>query len=138
MRFIEDPPTDERRRFGLAVGLGLALGLGFLAKYAMVYFLLGVAACAGVVPRARARLSADRLALLLAAALAAILITPNIMWNAAHEFQTLSHTAANANWSADLFHPGELGEFLLGHLGVAGLAALALKRRRIFGGASHS
>jgi len=103
-----------------AIGLGLAIGLGFLSKYAMIYFLLGTGLAMVFDP-------ATRLALLtrnglIAATLASLLIAPNIMWNAAHDFATVSHTAANANWGGALFHPDEMAEFVFGQFGVFGPA----------------
>tara|TARA_R110002095_G_scaffold20063_2_gene22470 strand:+ start:4268 stop:5821 length:1554 start_codon:yes stop_codon:yes gene_type:complete len=103
-----------------AAGLGLAIGLGFLSKYAMIYFALGLGIVLVIDAPARAALLNLRGALALLIGLA--LLTPNILWNAAHDFATVTHTAANANWGGDLFHPGELLEFLAGQLGIFGPA----------------
>lgn len=103
-----------------AILLGVAIGLGFLSKYAMIYFALGTVLAVLVDrPSRQALLGLKGLA---AAAIALALVTPNLLWNAAHDFATVSHTAANANWGASLFNPGELGEFLTGQLGVFGPA----------------
>ncbi len=103
-----------------AAGLGLAIGLGFLSKYAMIYFVLGLGITLVIDAPTRAALLNLRGALALLIALA--LLTPNILWNAAHDFATVSHTAANANWGGELGHPGELFEFLVGQLGIFGPA----------------
>ena len=103
-----------------AVGLGVAIGLGFLSKYVMLYFVLGLGI--GIVIDAPTRQALLTLRGALALLIGTALLTPNIMWNAAHDFATVTHTAANANWGGDLFHPGELVEFLAGQLGIFGPA----------------
>ncbi len=103
-----------------AAGLGLAIGLGFLSKYVLIYFVLGLGICLVIdAPTRRALLN---LRGALAMLIALTLLVPNILWNAAHDFATVSHTAANANWGGDLFHPGELLEFLAGQTGMFGPA----------------
>ncbi len=109
---------SETRDGRWAAALGAALGAGLMAKYAMLYFLAGLALwCWWSPPARRAFLSRAGLA---AFAIAAAIIAPNLAWNAAHSFATLSHTAANANLGGDLFHPEDLGEFFLDQAGVAG------------------
>lgn len=101
-----------------ALALGAAVGLGFLSKYAMIYFLIGAAGALAVSHSARRRFRLVHGAVALVTA--SILIAPNALWNSAHDFQTISHTAANANWGADLFRPKELLEFLAAQFGVFG------------------
>src|SRR5215471_13227819 len=72
-----------------AVLLGIALGTGLLAKYAMIYFVLGLVLAAVVEKQARALLG--RPELWLALGIAAIAVSPNILWNAANDFLTLRH-----------------------------------------------
>ncbi|MCH8490820.1 MAG: glycosyltransferase family 39 protein [Oceanicaulis sp.] len=101
-----------------AVMLGLALAFAFLAKYAAIYFFAG-AALGGLVdaPLRRALLSGrGALALAVFAAPAG----GNMAWNAANDFATLSHTADNANWGADMFNPGEAASFAADQLAVFG------------------
>lgn len=123
----------SRRSVALAVGLGLAVGVGLLAKYAMVYFPL-CAALAAVVAPAR-RIAWRDAAVAVGVGLA--VVAPNLVWNATNQFATLHHTADNADWQAAALDPGRLAEFLVGQFGVAGLffggylAALAL------GGVGH-
>lgn len=76
-----------------AVLLGAGLGLGLLAKYAMVYFLLGVALAAWLDRDARALLRQP--ALWLAFAIAVLLIAPNILWNFQNGLATFRHTGEN-------------------------------------------
>lgn len=111
--------AEARSALPPAILLGAAVGLGFLAKYAMVYFLIG-AALALVLSRKTRRAFPWR-AGLVAAAVAAAVFAPNIWWNAAHNFDTLAHTAANANWSGRLFHPANFLNFLFSQFGVFGV-----------------
>lgn len=103
-----------------AAGLGLAIGLGFLSKYAMIYFLVGLGIALLLDRATRSALLGPRGAL--AIAIAALCLAPNIAWNAAHDFATVSHTAANANWGGDLFHFDEMMSFLGDQLAVFGPA----------------
>jgi 4-amino-4-deoxy-L-arabinose transferase-like glycosyltransferase len=101
-----------------ALGLGLLAGLAFLAKYAAIYFLVGLGlAMLFDRPARQALLSLKGLA---AGAILQALLIPNLMWNAANDFATVQHTAANANWQGQLFNFGELLEFLGGQFGVFG------------------
>jgi 4-amino-4-deoxy-L-arabinose transferase-like glycosyltransferase len=104
--------------WGAAIGLGVALGFGFLSKYAMIYFLVSTGLAILFDAPTRQALLGLRGAAALAIFLA--LLAPNLAWNAANDFATVTHTAANANWGGDLFHPGELFEFLAAQLGVFG------------------
>jgi len=106
--------------WGSALALGLAGGFAFLSKYAALYFFIGTAlALLADAPTRRALVSAKGVA---AAALTGAIILPNLLWNASHDFATVSHTAANANWGGALFNPVELGQFLIDQLGVFGPA----------------
>jgi len=79
-----------------AVVLGAAFGLGFLAKYAMAYILLGLLVFAVIGPREPWRAAGRYLALAVMVALA--IVAPNLVWNASHGWATVGHTAANAHW----------------------------------------
>ncbi|MGQ0671931.1 MAG: ArnT family glycosyltransferase [Hyphomicrobium sp.] len=102
----------------MSILLGVALGLGLNAKYAMAYFIPCAALFFLLAPARAAVLRTPYLWLSLAIAAAAIV--PNVLWNAAHDFATLSHTADNANWSGSLFHPGRALEFFGAQFGVFG------------------
>tara|TARA_R110002051_G_scaffold27998_5_gene66824 strand:+ start:8029 stop:9759 length:1731 start_codon:yes stop_codon:yes gene_type:complete len=108
-----------------AAGLGLAIGAGLLSKYAMIYFLIGIALTL-LIDRdsRRALVSWHGLA---AFALAALVFAPHIAWNAAHGFETVSHTVDNANLGGDLINPENALTFLVDQLGVFGpISFLAL------------
>ncbi|TRO97287.1 phospholipid carrier-dependent glycosyltransferase [Glycocaulis profundi] len=105
---------------GFALLLGAAAGFAFLAKYAAIYFLVGVGFALIVDGPARRALLG--LKGTLAGLVMLAIIAPNIAWNAANSFATVSHTAANANWGADLFNPGEAVRFVTSQLGVFGPA----------------
>lgn len=103
-------------RFALI--LGAAAGYAFLSKYAAIYLLIGLGISVVIdAPSRRALISLQGAAAL---ALFAVVIAGNVIWNAQHDFATVSHTAANANWSGTLFRPQELADFLTGQLGVFG------------------
>ncbi len=84
----------ETRWPPFAVLAGVAAGLAFLAKYAAVYFLLGVGLGALLIPALR--FGWGNAALMLAAFGA--VIAPNLWWNLAHGLSTLEHTADNVGW----------------------------------------
>jgi 4-amino-4-deoxy-L-arabinose transferase-like glycosyltransferase len=131
--------ADGRRRLWLSAGVGGALGLAFLSKYAAIYGLVGIGLHLALSPPARRAWSPAGAAL---AALAfAVVLVPNLIWNAQHGFATVQHTAANAAWGGrQLFNFEELGEFLATQFGVFGPipfavlivgVGLAIRRRRV-------
>jgi len=108
----------ETRAWRWATALGLSLGVGLMAKYAMVYFFLGLAVYMLLSPRARWLLTDLRGAVVVL--LAGALLAPNIIWNLQNGFATFSHTADNANWSGSLGNPVEALEFFGAQFGVFG------------------
>jgi 4-amino-4-deoxy-L-arabinose transferase-like glycosyltransferase len=120
----------EEQGWGWWLVLGLALGLGLLAKYAMVYWLLSAALFLAT-ERAERR---HFLRFLAATVVGLVLYAPNFAWNAAHRFVSYEHTRANAHLGGSLFHPLQLLEFVVSQAGVFGpilfgaLLALVLGR----------
>jgi 4-amino-4-deoxy-L-arabinose transferase-like glycosyltransferase len=119
--FSTEADLSLRRRAALA--LGAALGAAFLTKYAAFYIAGGVLLHAIFSRQARARWDFTAVALCIGAALA--LAAPNLAWNATHHFQTVAHTAENADFGGDggvkgLFGPRGPFGFLLGQFGVFG------------------
>ncbi len=108
----------ETRGLWWAVLLGLSLGLGLMAKYAMVYFLLGLGVYMVLAPGARWLLRSGRL--LLAALVAFVCVLPNIVWNIDNGFVTFFHTADNANLSGPSMDLVSGLEFFGAQFGVFG------------------
>jgi hypothetical protein len=92
------------------VVLGVSLGLGLMAKYAMIYFVLGGALAAWFDPDARRllRTPAPWLALLIAA----VIVAPNIQWNLENGLATFKHTGDNIQGGGIVFDPLKGLEFL--------------------------
>lgn len=119
-----------------ALVLGGAVGAGLLAKYAMIYFVVGLLLAA--LFEKQARLLLIRPELRLAFGLAVIVVLPNILWNADNGFVTLRH--AGGNVVGEPIEPSMLRplEFLAAQFavfgpvvfGVAIAATIALLRRR--------
>lgn len=121
--FLTTP--DERGRLKAALGMGVAFGAAFLSKYACLYFLIGAAAHAVFAPSVRRCWNWRSLALFAGAFV--VLMSPNLYWNANHGFQTVSHTADNANWHwGKLFNPVSMLTFWRDQLGVFGPVPVAL------------
>jgi 4-amino-4-deoxy-L-arabinose transferase-like glycosyltransferase len=97
--------------------LGISIGLGLLAKYAMIYFLLGIALAAWLDSDARCLLRAHKF--WIALVIAMLVVTPNGMWNFEHKFATLQEVGNNAvgdgikfNWQKGLeFFGSQFGVF---------------------------
>lgn len=113
--------------------LGLAVGLGLLSKYTMVFFGLGLAAYLTASPERR-RLFRDPRPWG-AAAVALLVLLPNVLWNAGNQFVSYQHTAEISQLDRALFHPGAMLEFFLaqfavfGPLTFAGLVLLVARPR---------
>jgi len=117
---FQDRPTART-----ALLAGLAMGGAFLSKYASLYLLIGVALHLLMVPSSRRGWTAARIGSAVAGL--AIVAAPNLIWNALHDFSTVTHTAANADWNlSNLFHPGEALEFLASQTMVLGPVPLAV------------
>lgn len=127
-RLIETPAA----RF--AVLAGAMAGLAFMAKYAALFFLIGVALVALL--RRDHRIGWGHAAMMLASF--AVVIAPNLLWNLSHQFATLSHTVDNVGWVRNdnplsALNPLGLLEFIASQFGVFGpilFAAMLLALRR--------
>ena len=95
---------------------GAAAGLGLLAKYAMVYWLISAFGFVLLMPAERRHLRP----LLAAAALAGVIWLPNLWWNWDNGFVSLLHLRDNAELSGRLLHPLALLGFLGSQFGVVG------------------
>ena len=120
----------EARAPRFALLAGAAIGAAFMAKYAAVYFLIGVALIQ-IVPRYRI---GWRNGAFMLAAFGAV-ISPNIIWNLSHKLTTFSHTVDNVGWlrGGAALHPEGMLEFLISQAAVVGpvvLVATLLALRR--------
>lgn len=119
-----DLPQAKRPLF-TAAGLGAALGLALLSKYAAVYALIGIVLHLIVDREARRVWTPARGAVALG--VMAVVIAPNIVWNATHGFETLNHTAANGSYDQGLkFNLLDMLRLLAEQLVVFGLPFLLL------------
>ena len=125
----------ERKSMAWALSLGLIIGVGLLAKYAMIYFTLCMAIQAMVSVEAREALRNRRGLVIVLVAL--VLIAPNLYWNYAHDFISFSQTAKSAGWYRQIVTPPQLLQFLLSQFLVYGpilffmlmwIAAVAIRR----------
>jgi hypothetical protein len=118
-----------------AATLGVAIGLGLLTKYAMLYFLLSVAIAATFDGAARALLRRPQS--WAALAFTAVLVAPNIAWNAAHGFVTFEHTGGNiggGGWHFDVLQGLEFpaSQFaVFGPIAFGALVATLLRWRTV-------
>ena len=104
-----------------AVLAGAMVGIACLAKYAGVYFLIGVALAALL--RRDLRIRWGHAALMLLAW--AVVLSPNLIWNLTHGLSTLSHTADNIGWvkedsAGPGLNPASMVEFVVSQFGVMG------------------
>lgn len=104
--------------------LGLALGLGGLSKYSMVFFGIGALALFALSAEARRQLKNPRL--YATVGLAFLIFLPNLIWNAQHQFVSVEHTAEISRLDRALFHPDKLAEFLGAQFAVLGPLLFAL------------
>ena len=117
----------KHKTMGLAILLGLAIGIGLLAKQAMIYAILCIA-CHAIVSRdAREALLGGRA--IVAGIIALALFSPNIVWNAQHGYPTAKHTGANIGWRPPYLHPAALAEFIGAQFALFGPILLAVLAR---------
>jgi 4-amino-4-deoxy-L-arabinose transferase-like glycosyltransferase len=99
--------------------VGIATGLGLLAKYAMAYWLLSALGFVLLIPGERRHLKP----LAAAAGIAVLIYLPNLWWNWSHGFVSYLHVRDNAELSGvsrGLLHPTAFLEFLGSQAGVVG------------------
>ena len=108
----------ERPTVPMALLLGVSLGLGMLSKYAMAYFLLGLALACIFDRQTRHLLRAPQL--WLAFAIGLVILAPNLFWNLDADFATLRHTQGNATGGGLSFSITNALEFLAAQFGIMG------------------
>ena len=98
--------------------LGVVLGLGLLSKYSMVFYGLGFLAYLVLEPNRRGLLRDFRP--WVAAAVALLVLAPNMIWNLRNHFVSVQHTAEISQLDRGLFHPDAMLEFFLAQFAVFG------------------
>ena len=105
---------DEQRWAWVFVGL--AIGIGFLAKYAAMLWFVGLFGFLFVDLPSRKYLRGARLALIIAC----VMTLPVIIWNARHGWVSFRHVARQTGASGGGLSRGNLLEFLGSQFGVIG------------------
>ncbi|KEP68214.1 glycosyl transferase [Thioclava dalianensis] len=110
--------TAQSRGAGEALLAGLFAGCAFMAKYAAIYLIPGLALAALVAPSWRIGWR-NTLLMVLAFGVA---ISPNVIWNITHDLTTVSHTMDNVGWvrTGALFNLPSMGTFLGSQFAVFG------------------
>lgn len=101
-----------------AVLLGVAIGFGLNAKYAMAYF-LGCALLHALVEQQKYT-PARKGGFWVSVGIAATMMVPNGLWNIDHSFVTVSHTGDNIGWEGFQANWVGFGEFYGAQFGVFG------------------
>ncbi len=109
---------QDRATWTNAAYLGLFLGAGLMAKYAMAYFFMCAFIYAMVDRTARKTIVSVKF--LFSAIIALVILSPNIWWNANNGFVTASHTNKNIGWRLSELHPDRAAEFISSQLAVFG------------------
>ena len=116
--------AEQSGRLSDFILTGLIIGIGVLAKYAAIYFILGTALCL-FGNKAYYRLQAFRnFALILVGA--TLTAAPNLIWNLANRGITFAHLGENADLSAPSYSFASAVEFLLSQTAVIGPLAFLL------------
>jgi hypothetical protein len=101
---------------GWWLAVGVAVGLGLLAKYAMAYWILSALGFVLLFRDERRHLCP----LLAAIAVALLLYSPNFWWNWSNGFVSYLHTKDNSGLAGSLFHLDAFVEFFGSQFGVFG------------------
>lgn len=126
----------QQDRIYLWVLAGAAGGLGMLSKYTMG--VLAVAVLLFIIRQKDYRALLTRPGLWLAVVIAAMVFSPNLIWNANHEFISFQHTSEISKLDESLVHPEKFLEFFGGQFFVFGPIAFWLLLRAFFSNANHS
>ena len=101
------------------LALGVAVGFGFLSKYAMIAFILSLAVY--LIWEKEQRKVLKSKGLWVSFTVVSLVYLPNFIWNASNGFVSYVHTKANANLSGELFHSIKSLEFIGSQFGVFGI-----------------
>jgi 4-amino-4-deoxy-L-arabinose transferase-like glycosyltransferase len=125
----------RRASVGLALTMGVAFGLAFLSKYSALLLIPGGLVALLTVKEARIAWRD----FFIAAVAAALVASPNLIWNVLHDATTVRHTTELAEWSTMHLDIGNALEFFGAQFGVIGpitFAALIWASVGVFGGAA--
>ena len=109
----------ERPNLTSAFGFGLVVGIGLLAKYAMIYLPIMVVLAAIAMPSLRR--AVFRPLSLVAPFVALLILLPNLLWNLFNGLATFRHVGGdNIGWSLSRLNAVGGFEFLAAQFAVAG------------------
>lgn len=109
---------SDQWRWWLAVGV--ASGVGLMAKYTMGIFAVSASLFLALHPAHRRHFTSPKP--YVGALLAGLIFVPNLVWNAQNGWPTFQHTADISHLETDAgLHWDELGEFVGGQAGILGL-----------------
>jgi 4-amino-4-deoxy-L-arabinose transferase-like glycosyltransferase len=115
----------ERESWWWTLALGISLGLGLLAKYAMIYFLLGML-LAAVLDRKGYTVLCSR-QVWVAFGIAMLIVTPHLIWLLQHDWVALRNVAVTAQTDAGVaFNPLSALAFLAAQFVVFGPVIFAI------------
>jgi 4-amino-4-deoxy-L-arabinose transferase-like glycosyltransferase len=123
----------EEDGWGWWLAVGLACGLGLLAKYAMFYWIFSALGYVLLVGTERRHLKP----LLAVIGIALLIYSPNFWWNLSNGFVSYVHVKDNAGLDEPLIHPDAFFEFfgsqfaVFGPLFFTGLIVLAASPRTL-------
>ena len=101
---------------GLALLMGAAFGLAFLSKYSVLLMIPGALVALVLVRQARVGLRD----FFIAGIAAAVVASPNLIWNMLHDATTVRHTTELAAWSHMHLDIGNAPEFFSAQFAIIG------------------
>lgn len=111
----------QKTSVGLALLMGVSFGLAFLSKYSALLLVPGGLVALLLVREARIGWRD----FFVSAIAAAVVASPNLVWNLLHDATTVRHTTELAAWSAMHLDIGNALEFLGAQFGVIGPVTFA-------------
>ena len=113
--FLQAMQSQQMRAFFIT---GLIIGVGVLAKYAAIYFILGTALYLFIAPNRSALSALSSWGLIVLGA--CVTSSPNLIWNLANGGITFAHLGENADLAQPLYSFASAFEFILSQSAVIG------------------
>ena len=126
--------TLESNKVIWPILLGITIGLGFLTKYAALYFIIILFFLILFNQRFKKNISK----LILSIFVFLIICSPNLYWNYVNDLSTFNHTAYNANLNSISFNYIEVIKFVTSQLIVCGLFFLIAYGLKVINIKSHN